>query len=1059
MLASFIFFSPFTMIIGGALIASPIIIHLINRMRYKRIRWAAMEFLLKAQKRSRRKLIIEQLILLLLRILLILLVAVLLARLINRPDTEEVRGRIQSTDPEKSNITLVVNASDASPGEEQTFDVAADAKVEIASKPAQFIDLVKNMQVTLTLRSAKAIAIKADDVKLDTPPVTRHVVILDDTPSMLDRWKDRGQEVLAIDNARKMVLDYIVDVVKDASDPHEFGFIKMSSPKKPESFEPLTAESRGRINDFIRNNYKAGTTHADMLQALKKAKEALDESKEMNLILHIVSDFRETDWNDSTRDALGALFEHFEKAKVQVKLHDVASPLREAGDKPVQSSGNLAIVDFRPESRVVVKDMPMEFTVSVANFSNTDELNVFVRVRVNNEQKQDASVNIPQIRAGDTVSARMTFALSRTAPKDPALLQDGARKFDGFNLVSASIESEKGLAIDNVRYAFVEVRDKLPILLVDNNIAGRYTKNAESFYLWKLFSDTYKGFDVQVKTALDLDKANLQGYAAIILCDIPTLSETAVKKLETYVNGGGGVGFFMGQSIRDPKFYNEKLWKNGRGIFPAPLLEVANKQATPEQLNQILLEQRDSINRKLLVRNEVRRHPAMEKLYADSRGQNYNDMGYERIFALFDIARYFVVDPKWRPGDNVQTLLYRPNAASVSSYGDEMLKLLKKLRETVDEPTRRALLQLKRDETADENVRKKLTEEIDRLKTDMEKYAPYIPAVKEYSDIIRNTVGSDANPLYKLVMWLEVLMEDPGDPKRSPPLPSMAQFWQLEGLADLKEDFLKYLDKIKFGDPFYIAKQQGKGRVLAFLGAAGTSGPEGDYWSPLNGRGRVFFPPLMKDSLQRYLCSTSGDFFVPLAKPFDFELDPAVHDKDVHVWSIQEVEKPVGDEQKVKTGDLGARTIAGSDTELTYKFNDGKEQGLYLFDFSVRPTEGASKKDASASDLRALAYNFDGQLESNLLRARSEDLKSIARVERIETLDEKSLPQKISREGVRELPKKESDLGMSKSPWLFLGILLALILEQAWAVRLSFHTRGAAGPNIPQPVGRGTVTA
>ena len=59
----------------------PILIHLINRMRFKRVRWAAMEFLLKSQKRNRRKLIIEQLILLALRCLLVLLVGLLLGRL------------------------------------------------------------------------------------------------------------------------------------------------------------------------------------------------------------------------------------------------------------------------------------------------------------------------------------------------------------------------------------------------------------------------------------------------------------------------------------------------------------------------------------------------------------------------------------------------------------------------------------------------------------------------------------------------------------------------------------------------------------------------------------------------------------------------------------------------------------------------------------------------------------------------------------------------------------------------------------------------------------------
>ena len=50
---------------GVALAAVPIIVHLINRLRYRRVRFAAMEFLLKSQQRNRRRLMVEQLILLL----------------------------------------------------------------------------------------------------------------------------------------------------------------------------------------------------------------------------------------------------------------------------------------------------------------------------------------------------------------------------------------------------------------------------------------------------------------------------------------------------------------------------------------------------------------------------------------------------------------------------------------------------------------------------------------------------------------------------------------------------------------------------------------------------------------------------------------------------------------------------------------------------------------------------------------------------------------------------------------------------------------------------------
>ena len=67
------FVNPGYLLAGAALVSLPIIIHLINRMRFKRIRWAAMEFLLKSQKRNRRRLIIEQLILLMLRCLMMVL--------------------------------------------------------------------------------------------------------------------------------------------------------------------------------------------------------------------------------------------------------------------------------------------------------------------------------------------------------------------------------------------------------------------------------------------------------------------------------------------------------------------------------------------------------------------------------------------------------------------------------------------------------------------------------------------------------------------------------------------------------------------------------------------------------------------------------------------------------------------------------------------------------------------------------------------------------------------------------------------------------------------------
>src|SRR5213595_1611146 len=66
---------------GGIAAGSiPIIIHLLNKQRFKKVIWGAMHWLWASYKKSQRRLQIEQLILLLIRILVLVLLAFALAR-------------------------------------------------------------------------------------------------------------------------------------------------------------------------------------------------------------------------------------------------------------------------------------------------------------------------------------------------------------------------------------------------------------------------------------------------------------------------------------------------------------------------------------------------------------------------------------------------------------------------------------------------------------------------------------------------------------------------------------------------------------------------------------------------------------------------------------------------------------------------------------------------------------------------------------------------------------------------------------------------------------------
>ncbi len=65
---------------GLPLVGLPVLIHLINLMRHRRVEWAAMEFLLQSQKRHRKSVLFKQLLLLLLRMAAIAAVVLMVAQ-------------------------------------------------------------------------------------------------------------------------------------------------------------------------------------------------------------------------------------------------------------------------------------------------------------------------------------------------------------------------------------------------------------------------------------------------------------------------------------------------------------------------------------------------------------------------------------------------------------------------------------------------------------------------------------------------------------------------------------------------------------------------------------------------------------------------------------------------------------------------------------------------------------------------------------------------------------------------------------------------------------------
>lgn len=565
------FLNPGYLLAGAALVSLPIIIHLINRMRYKRVRWAAMEFLLRSQKRNRRRLIIEQLILLALRCLLILLAVLLVSRYLG-------------------------------------FSFA-------------FFE----------------------------PQNTLHVVVLDDSLSMSDHWREAdGDAKDCFTIGKDLIVKEIARNAAQARTAQRLVLLRLSEPGTI-SFDQRLNDSS--IQELQKNlaDVEGTSLRLDLARGVEAAKAIFDRSPQDRRILHLISDFRQRDWSDPDGTTLNRAVEELTRAAVKVNLVDTAHPNRSDIQKTPLYHDNLAVVDFRPETRVAAKDMPVQFAITLANYGATERKNIRVTVKVNGSERLESSVMMT-VPAGGSHSETTQVSFNQ----------------EGFNQVSANLETEEaGLQADNIRYAVVHVRKQVPVLVIDGDPTNGLRPGGDTFHLQTLLT-VAKGYQVILRGIQELNQPTLDQYSCIYLLNVREIpKDPGLKNLEAYVRDGGSVAFFVGDKV-NAEHYTRDLYADGKGLFPAPLADkpfppISEPELEPDLFNRQL---------KLFVRNE--NHPLFAEVWQPNiRG----------VFSVLPIKRYYpVVRQKWNrePGlvEEVATL---PNQHAMRDYaagGQEIVELL-----------------------------------------------------------------------------------------------------------------------------------------------------------------------------------------------------------------------------------------------------------------------------------------------------------------------------------------------------------------------------------------------
>jgi len=341
---------------------------------------------------------------------------------------------------------------------------------------------------------------------------TTVAIVLDNTCSM--RLLDRGSTVF--DRAKRAALD----ILDGLSGEDAVALVPVDS-DETSAVRPTTARAQLRTTVA---GMEAGHGTGELSGPIRRAIESLKLSINARKELYIITDMQKLCWAGGV-EAVG---EEFPKG-LPAFLVDVG----------MDATRNLAITGANWGGRIVVTNSVASLYCEVQNTASrpcAGELSMFL----GDEKVQQAQVEL-------TAGGRRTVVLRHT--------------FRRMGEYTGRVElGPDELPADNIRFFTVEVRDKVPVLIV-NGAPSIIPYRDGAFYLrLALEAPNRAGQPLspirpKVVTERELLGERLDNYACVILANVARIGPQLAQRLAAYVRGGGGLLVFCGNQV-DPASYN-----------------------------------------------------------------------------------------------------------------------------------------------------------------------------------------------------------------------------------------------------------------------------------------------------------------------------------------------------------------------------------------------------------------------------------------------------------------------------------------------------------------------
>jgi hypothetical protein len=501
-------------LLWGLLLAGvPVLIHLINMLRQRRVPWAAMEFLLASQKKHRTWIVFKQLLLLLLRMAAVAAVVLMLAQ------------------------PLLQSGWGAWIGGGRTH----------------------------------------------------HVVLLDDSFSMSDRWEDTS----AFEQAKGVVRRIVEQVAREGAQTFTLQrFSQAGRPVRGTQPDFLQEAVDSTFSDRLTSKLAElapSQTAAGPLAAMEAVAHLLGQSEGERRIVYLVSDFRARQWDDPGPVKKTLL--DWAAAGVKIRFIDCVESARP----------NLAIRQLAPGPGTRAAGVPLFMEVTVENFGGAPVKDVPVLIEA--DELAQPALSIAQSPPHRAVKERFPVRFAAA----------------GQHRMTVRLEADAVLD-DNFRYAVVDFPMNVPVLLVDGDPEAQ-----DARYLSSVFAPggpAGTGISPRIETPRYVSLQPLEPFQAVYLLNVDRLERSAIGALEQYVANGGGVGIFLGERSSS-QVINDGWHRQGQGLFPLPVEKPA--ELAVDYLQRIP---------DLVVTD----HPIFQVLAGDRNS----------FLPLVIVRRYFSVPKGWR---------------------------------------------------------------------------------------------------------------------------------------------------------------------------------------------------------------------------------------------------------------------------------------------------------------------------------------------------------------------------------------------------------------------------